>query len=361
MNNKIFCVMLAAASYFLTGQYASAVQPQGVLQTPAVMTSRANNAVLQAITRAGDRLVAVGERGVVLLSDDSGKTWRQARVPVNTTLTAVEFSDASQGWAVGHAGVVLHTGDAGETWTIQLDGLKAAALELAAAASDSVNGGSERRLLAAQQLVEDGADKPFLALSFTDAKNGLVVGAYGLAFHTVDGGVTWQSWMGRIPNPKGLHLYGVSQQNKDIYLAGEQGLLLRSLDAGSHFDALDTPYEGSYFSVALLPTGRLLIGGLRGKLFTSDDQGNSFQASNNSIPVSFNTITVAGKRLLLVNQAGIAFQSGFSTISMDPLPLSSGHPLTALIEAADGTLVGVGLSGTLRLPSVAAASQSSAE
>ncbi|MNE77874.1 hypothetical protein D3C80_1742280 [compost metagenome] len=104
-----------------------------------------------------------------------------------------------------------------------------------------------------------------------------------------------------------------------------------------------------------------MVGGLRGKLFTSDDQGNSFQSILSATPISFNAITFTGERLLLVNQAGAAFQSGISTVSPTPLPLPPGFPLTALVEAADGVLVGVGLNGVVRLPLVVADSQSSAE
>ena len=54
----------------------------------ALTLSDYSHTVLQAITQAGQRLVAVGERGLVLLSDDAGKHWRQAQVPVSVTLTA---------------------------------------------------------------------------------------------------------------------------------------------------------------------------------------------------------------------------------------------------------------------------------
>ncbi|MFU0418243.1 WD40/YVTN/BNR-like repeat-containing protein, partial [Acinetobacter baumannii] len=71
-------------------------------------------------TRAGKRVVAVGEHGIVLLSDDEGKTYRQARtVPVSATLSAVSFADEKHGWAVGQWGVILATSDGGETWVKQ--------------------------------------------------------------------------------------------------------------------------------------------------------------------------------------------------------------------------------------------------
>ncbi|KVG72062.1 hypothetical protein WJ33_19255 [Burkholderia ubonensis] len=51
-------------------------------------------------TRAGARIAAVDENGVVLVSDDDGKTWRQApRVPVSATLPAVAVGDARFGLA----------------------------------------------------------------------------------------------------------------------------------------------------------------------------------------------------------------------------------------------------------------------
>ena len=54
-------------------------------------------------------LVAVGQRGHVVYSTDSGASWKQASVPVSSDLTAVFFVDDKQGWAVGHDGVILHT------------------------------------------------------------------------------------------------------------------------------------------------------------------------------------------------------------------------------------------------------------
>ena len=60
--------------------------------------------ILIDITRAGDRLVAVGERGFALLSDDAGETWRSRETPVTRTLTGVSFRDAKVGVAVGRGG-----------------------------------------------------------------------------------------------------------------------------------------------------------------------------------------------------------------------------------------------------------------
>ena len=89
-----------------------------------------------------------------------------------------------------------------------------------------------RKIAQAQQLVDDGPDKPMLDLLFLDAKNGLVVGAYGLAFVTHDGGLSWQSIRSRIDNPNGLHLYSIERVGADLFVAGEQGTLLRQVTRG---------------------------------------------------------------------------------------------------------------------------------
>ncbi|MGY4533211.1 photosystem II stability/assembly factor-like uncharacterized protein [Pseudomonas sp. TE3786] len=340
-NRKALTLLLLA----MASATASATTPLDVLSQPAVLGAQAQHAVLLAITRAGERLVAVGERGIVLLSDDSGASWRQASVPVSSSLTAVQFVDSQLGWAVGHAGVVLRSSDGGETWQLQLDGKRVAAVELAAAQA----AGDAQRQANAERLVADGADKPLLALSFANARDGLVVGAYGLALQTHDGGATWTSWMDRLPNPRGLHLYAVAQQGQQLYLAGEQGLLLGSQDGGAHFSALPSPYEGSYFSLALQPDGGVIVGGLRGKLFRSVDQGASFQALSNPIAISINSAVVIDGQLLLVNQAGGLLQSTLSDAALRLLALPPGAPLLAVAKAADGGLVGVGFGGPQRL------------
>ena len=103
-----------------------------VLDTPAQISPLASRSLLQAVAKAGDRLVAVGQRGHIVVSTDGGTTWKQSPVPVSSDLTAVYFVDDKQGWAVGHDGVILHTADGGDTWQLQLDGRKANALLVAA-------------------------------------------------------------------------------------------------------------------------------------------------------------------------------------------------------------------------------------
>ena len=104
------------------------------------------------------KLVAVGERGHILLSSD-GADWQQAQVPVQVTLTAVYFIDEMHGWAVGHDATILSSSDGGVSWQIQ------------------------------QHLPE--MEKPLLDVLFFDKNTGVAVGAYGLFYRTNDGGKHW--------------------------------------------------------------------------------------------------------------------------------------------------------------------------
>src|SRR5438034_11738498 len=78
---------------------AQAQEGVPALQRPAPMVPQSMHGAMLAVALAGPRIVAVGERGVVLLSDDRGATWRQVAIPVSVTLTAVRFVNDKTGWA----------------------------------------------------------------------------------------------------------------------------------------------------------------------------------------------------------------------------------------------------------------------
>ncbi|MCY1511778.1 Ycf48-like protein [compost metagenome] len=254
------------------------------LTTMATPTHRATKAAMVAAASAGKRQVVAGERGLIIYSDDCGTTWQQARVPVSVTLTALTFVDPTRGWAVGHDGVILATQDAGATWQKQLDGRVIAQLALVAAqkaaAEDSSNEAAQKALSDAERLVADGSDKPLFAVHFWTPERGIVVGAYGLALITDDAGATWQ-WIGdRIPNPMGLHIYGLWAHENLVYAVGEQGLVVRSDDGARSFQVVPSPYEGSYFGItgtAYETSADLIVYGLRGHAFRLSTQALDFQ------------------------------------------------------------------------------------
>ena len=143
-----------AALCILTPSMAFAVAD--LLETPARSTELATVSLLNDVTRAGDsgRLVAVGERGHIIYSDDGGASWDQASVPVSVTLTGVDFGSASHGWAVGHSGVVLHSRDSGSSWTLKMNGVQAANLAIVGAQQE-IEAMEQRLEMAAEDDVGD--------------------------------------------------------------------------------------------------------------------------------------------------------------------------------------------------------------
>lgn len=320
---------------------------------PALAAAHAERAVLMDVTLAGARLVAVGERGLILLSDDEGGQWRQANVPVSVTLTAVRFPTPSHGWAVGHFGVVLHTDDGGENWRIQLDGERAAALALDAVEQWVRKHGDhdplrQRQLNDARRLVEDGPDKPFFDLHFEDAQHGFVVGAYNLVFRTQDGGNSWESLGAGIDDPQALHLYAIRAHEQSVYLAGEQGLVLRSDNGGASFRRLETPYEGSYFTLAIGSRGEIVVAGMRGNAYRSLDRGESWEQI--VLPAPVNVLAGgfdADNRLLLANQAGEIYVSFDLGRTVAPLPVPPLPPVTGFAVLPDRSVVATTVQGVL--------------
>src|SRR5690606_38761159 len=120
----------------------------------------------------------VGDRGVVLATDDGGRHWHRQEVPLDAPLLGVHFADLQRGWIVGGdstlyshrtRGVVLRTIDGGITWQTP--------------AADTL--------------------PRLTSVKFFDAATGLATG-YSSAFYpsglfaTQDGGKSWQP----IPAPE---------------------------------------------------------------------------------------------------------------------------------------------------------------
>jgi photosystem II stability/assembly factor-like uncharacterized protein len=276
---------------------------------PAQQVGHATQATMLASTRAGTRIVAVGDRGVVLLSDDGGKSFRQAKaVPVDSTLTSVSFVDEHQGWAVGHWGVVLHSADGGETWALQRSDVK--------------------------------TDRPLYALSFFDAKRGVAVGLWSLVLVTEDGGGTWATVT--MPVPEGgkkadLNLLGLFTDAKGhLYATAERGMVLRSDDQGRTWAYLPTGYKGSFWSGLATRDGALLVAGLRGSLYRSSDEGRSWARIDTQSKSSITALVQVGADVVGVGLDGLLMRSSDNGLSFKSEVRADRVSLTAVTVDAQG-------------------------
>ncbi|RDK06587.1 WD40/YVTN/BNR-like repeat-containing protein [Cupriavidus lacunae] len=317
---------------------ASATSPAAVSNDPAELAARS---LLTAIAQAGPRLVACGERGHILLSDDGGHRWRGAAVPVDVTLTDLAFIDASKGWAVGHGGVILRTVDAGQTWTRQLDGVTAARKLYARA-----GGADAAARRNAERFIADGADKPFLAVHFVDAQRGFAVGAYGLFFSTDDGGENWEPAGAALPGLERSHLYAITSSGPEVLIAGEAGGVFRSRNRGESFARLSIPYKGTLFTLQRGKSGELVAAGLRGNAFVSANGGDDWGKSQ--IPTQRSLFGGAVRRngaILLFDEAGGAWRSTDGGRQFQATVADNPIPIIAVVEESSGVLVVVGQRG----------------
>jgi photosystem II stability/assembly factor-like uncharacterized protein len=314
-------------------------QPEAVdpANQPAEVAPLAAGSLLLDLAVAGDRLVAVGERGHVLLSDDRGATWRQAKsVPTRVMLTAVFFIDAQYGWAVGHDETILNSIDGGETWS--------------------------RSHFAPE------AQQPLLDLWFANRVSGIAVGAYGAYFTTNDGGRHWSAAkfapsppQVRSPGgaaaladeaPPDYHLNRIVGVGNRLYVAAEGGQLYRSDDRGANWRDLPSPYEGSFFGLVPIRGDGLLAFGLRGHLFRSADAGETWHAlESHTTAMLTDGVAVNDLRVVIAGLAGVLLVSGDAGETFRLTQQDDRKGMSALLPGPAGAVIVAGEGGvrTIRL------------
>ncbi|WP_258240413.1 WD40/YVTN/BNR-like repeat-containing protein [Pseudidiomarina homiensis] len=349
-----------------------------VIYAPAMAAEEATQAVLTEITATSERQVAVGDYGVIVTRATASEEWQQAEVPSSVFLTSIDFANANLGWAVGHHGVILQTTDGGVTWQRQLDGFEYinlqvehyeqrvaelearldSATEMDPVERDDLEFALDDALFkydSAQIALEEGPTKPFLDVLALSEQEIFVAGAYGAFLHSTDGGATWQIIDHLVDNLDGFHLNAIQAHGDAVYMVGESGLLYRSLDRGQSWETLDSPYYGSFFGVHIDQQERLWIYGLRGNIFVSEDQGDSFTQLSLEDPVNINNaIDAPDGGLYFVGNAGVVAYLSESGELVERTH-DSGAALTDLVINADGSLTLVGQRGILTMPSSALA------
>lgn len=307
-----------------------------LVDRPAVISGLASSSPLMAVKRAGKRLVAVGVRGHILTSDDDGRSWHQRPSPRSVTLTGLQFVDALQGWAVGHGSTVLHTTDGGLTWQVQLDAEQVEQLRTRAARA--VPDAPAREL-------------PLFAVNFSDASNGIVVGAFGIALRTTDGGRSWTPFGQLLPNPEALHLYAAERVKGRLLLAGEQGIVLRSAEQGElRFERVTLPKPASVFAVAQFDAGAVLATGLRGALWRSQDEGATWVELESPLAVSSSSINAeSADEILIASQSGVLLASRDRGRTFRVLDIPRRAPVASVLRT-QSALVAAGLAGVYAVP-----------
>ena len=349
-------IALSALSLALLLQQGSgfASEYAEILDSPAVQSELAIRNQLVDVTQVGKRLVAVGQRGHIVYSDDLGLTWQQASVPLSADLLAVYFPTSTDGWAVGHSGVVLRSSDAGATWTKQLDGRQVGKVMLDHYSKLSAQQPDNQQLLTladdAKRLQDEGEDSSFLDVWFESDKVGYIVGTFNLIFRTEDGGETWAPILEQTENPQGFHLNAINKVGDELYIVGEQGLVLKFDRVGQRFISVPTPYAGTFFGMTGKP-GVVLVYGLRGNAYRSTDAGASWNKIETGLPVSIAAASVdSSGSIYLLSQPGHVLVSTDDGVTFVLRPQEPLAPVAGATATTDNQLVVVGNRGVRQFP-----------
>ena len=275
----------------------------------------ATDSVLLDITRVGNTLVAVGERGHVVISTD-GENWQPAEVvPTRSTLTTV-FSLGDRLWAGGHDAVILTSGDGGETWT--------------------------------QEFFDPERQQAVMDIFFTDKNNGVAIGSYGLYMRTSDGGQSWEEAMVDEENDYHLNSLVRFDDGRGI-IAGEAGYSYSSNDDGEPWEAMQVPYQGSMWGALQMDNDCVIFYGLRGHVMESCDFGSSWnEVETGSVASISGAAEHDGQVLLAANSGTLLIRDDGGQFIVHQH--SSGGDFAAALSLGDGSFLLVGEDGVNKFP-----------
>jgi len=338
MNQDRFVLgRFSLGRFFIFSIFAIMLLPASVQADDAsIMAELAGHSMLlDGVSRDG-LMVVVGERGHVLISTD-GEQWQQIAVPTRATLTGMYFQDNMKGWVVGHDAVILRTTDGGKTWE--------------------------------KVYYDPKGEIPLFDIWFKNEKQGIAIGAYGLYLVSEDGGASWDISEINVITEKSaddpgeeaskaeddddfldsydLHLNSIAlADNGKLYIAAEAGKIYRSDDSGESWVPLAPDYIGSFFGVLAVTGDTVLVFGLRGHLFRSEDAGDTWQEIE--IPTQemlTNGIVVSGDEIYITGLGGTILRSNDGGKSFSLVEQGHRDGFNAIIQGPEGKLITVGEKG----------------
>jgi len=231
--------------------------------------------------------VVVGDRGLISVKSREGEDWRVVQAPVKSLLTGVARNGEAT-WGVGHDKTILRGG--GSSWKI--------------VAYDT----GEREDIPVRWTLLD--------LHWFDAKNGIIVGSYGLIMRTNDGGKTWSEkrieWTGFDPelDINEMHLYKLrTSPNGTLFCAADEGAILRSKDKGKTWDKPDTGEYGAFYDVLPLDDNTILAIGILGTVVRSTDGGDTWTKVDTGTRSILHALHKKGDELWALGNGGTRLKS----------------------------------------------------
>jgi|GEM_PF-6482808 len=295
---------------------------------------------------------AVGVRGLVYRSLDSGTTWTTlSRNVVPSTLRDVRFFDSALGVAVGAGGLIVRTTTSGTIWS-RADSLSKAELQ-GVACGDALHWcaiGSNGTALFSGDAGTTWSSVPSGATALYDVAmagslEAWAVGIDGAIVHSTDGGAHW------IPQTSGTtsYLQAVSFASPLHGMAGGgNGTLVGTTNGGTTWTPINSPTTSVVFAVEAFDGGRAFV--LTGNtLYGTSDGGTTWRT--HSLPteggLALNMdfindqegwVTVQYGRVLHTTDGGATWAHEPSNVVL--IPLGTGFYGISFTSRRHGTVVG---------------------
>lgn len=192
--------------------------------------------------------------------------------------------DAKRWVSVGGSGAWLQSDDRGKTWVKQETGTDLALLDVSLGTQRDVAVGQMGTVVMCRQIKcsvsNIGTVERLMAVAQHASGDMVVVGGFGTAFRSVDGGQSWQSispdWQSFTEQGLQPHLYDVAiLDNGAIVMVGEFGLIIRSSDQGVTWETLHSGAE-SIFSIEISDSETAYAVGQGNTVLRSMDSGQSW-------------------------------------------------------------------------------------
>ncbi|HIQ11585.1 MAG TPA: DNRLRE domain-containing protein [Caldilineales bacterium] len=184
--------------------------------------------------------LAVGAQGAVFRTEDYGSAWEAATAPTQASLHDAWVLEDGRAWAVGDGGVILHSENGGRTWRTQASGV----------------------------------ELPLYAVQFLDAQTGYAAGEKGTLLKTLDGGASWMPVANAFPGWARIRALHFTDADHG-FIAGQAGHFYRTEDGGETWTTITVRQgDGALASDILsvhLQDGLGVLGGAKGVIATSQD------------------------------------------------------------------------------------------
>jgi len=311
--------------------------------------------------------IAAGTRGTMLRSADGGKTWASLPNELNLTLETLFVEPASGALLIGgEAGLIGRSTDAGASWHLTQVKMPEPVTPVTAIHA------LENELIATSALgrflisTDRGGSWQLLSMGgtayFTDAVLDPRFRAVLLASHTGDlfrrrhGDDSWERIELLIDGEKrfvSALRYDIPTQS--LIAVGHHGLAARSTDGGQQWQKIATGFDTSMESLAQIGEGRFVGFGEGGYIVTSADSGKSWRRVSPELSLTLREVIALADSDTIVASGELgsilrSTDSGQTWDSIDVIypDMSTPPNLRSLvIEPSSKALIAAGAPGTI--------------